>query len=73
MAVRLDGHFNPECYCVSISGTANELARLAELRDTGVISEPELQQAKSKALSIELGNRDSSAEPRACADLSGRA
>ena len=35
----------------SSSGTADELARLAELRDKGVISDAEFQQAKSKALS----------------------
>jgi energy-coupling factor transporter transmembrane protein EcfT len=31
-------------------GTADEIARLAELRDQGVISEAEFQQAKAKAL-----------------------
>jgi Short C-terminal domain/Phospholipase_D-nuclease N-terminal len=31
-------------------GTADELARLADLRDKGVISEAEFQQAKAKAL-----------------------
>ena len=32
-------------------GTADEIARLAELRDQGVINEAEFQQAKAKALS----------------------
>jgi Short C-terminal domain/Phospholipase_D-nuclease N-terminal len=32
-------------------GTADEIARLAQLRDQGVISETEFQQAKAKALS----------------------
>lgn len=32
-------------------GTADEIARLADLRDKGVISEAEFQQAKAKALS----------------------
>jgi len=31
-------------------GTADEIARLADLRDRGVITEQEFQQAKSKAL-----------------------
>ena len=31
-------------------GAANEISRLAELRDKGVISEAEFQQAKAKAL-----------------------
>jgi hypothetical protein len=31
-------------------GTADEIARLADLRDRGVISEDEFQQAKAKAL-----------------------
>ena len=31
-------------------GTADEIARLADLRDRGVISEAEFQQAKTKAL-----------------------
>jgi Short C-terminal domain/Phospholipase_D-nuclease N-terminal len=31
-------------------GTADEIARLADLRDRGVISEAEFQQAKAKAL-----------------------
>jgi hypothetical protein len=35
----------------SSSNTADELARLADLRDKGVISEAEFQQAKAKALS----------------------
>jgi len=34
----------------SSSNTADELARLADLRDKGVISEAEFQQAKAKAL-----------------------
>ena len=32
-------------------GTADEIARLADLRDRGVLSEAEFQQAKAKALS----------------------
>ncbi len=32
------------------NGTADELARLADLRDRGVISEPEFQQGKEKVL-----------------------
>ena len=32
-------------------GAADELAKLAELRDQGVLSEAEFQQAKAKALS----------------------
>ena len=32
-------------------GAADEIARLADLRDKGVISEDEFQQAKAKALS----------------------
>ena len=32
-------------------GTANEIARLVELRDQGVITEAEFEQAKAKALS----------------------
>jgi hypothetical protein len=32
-------------------GTADEISRLAELRDNGVINEAEFQQAKAKALS----------------------
>lgn len=32
------------------SGTADELARLAELRDRGVLSDAEFQQAKTKTL-----------------------
>jgi hypothetical protein len=32
-------------------GTADEISRLADLRDRGVISEAEFQQAKTKALS----------------------
>ncbi|MGH9216569.1 MAG: SHOCT domain-containing protein [Acidimicrobiales bacterium] len=31
-------------------GAADEIARLADLRDRGVISEAEFQQAKAKAL-----------------------
>ena len=31
-------------------GTADEIAKLADLRDKGVISETEFQQAKAKAL-----------------------
>jgi hypothetical protein len=34
----------------SSGGTAEEIARLADLRDQGVISEAEFQQAKTKAL-----------------------
>ena len=33
------------------TGTAEEIARLAALRDQGVLSEAEFQQAKAKALS----------------------
>ena len=32
-------------------GAADELAKLADLRDQGVLSEDEFQQAKAKALS----------------------
>ena len=32
-------------------GAADELARLADLRDQGIISDAEFQQAKAKALS----------------------
>ena len=32
-------------------GAADEIAKLAELRDQGIISEAEFQQAKAKALS----------------------
>ena len=35
----------------SAAGTAEEIARLAALRDQGVLSEAEFQQAKAKALS----------------------
>ena len=35
----------------SAGGVADEVARLADLRDKGVISEAEFQQAKAKALS----------------------
>jgi hypothetical protein len=34
----------------STGGTADEIARLAQLRDQGVISDAEFQQAKAKAL-----------------------
>ena len=36
-------------------GTANEITQLAELRDKGVISEAEFQQAKAKALNPASG------------------
>ena len=43
----------PYRHVVSSDGrsTADEIARLADLRDRGVISEEEFQQAKAKAIS----------------------
>ncbi len=43
-------HYVQDATSSSSSGTADELARLAELRDKGVLSPAEFEQAKAKAL-----------------------
>jgi type VI protein secretion system component VasK len=53
-AQRQDAEFRQYVQSVSSSdgrGAADEIGRLAELRDKGVISDAEFQQAKAKALS----------------------
>jgi hypothetical protein len=49
-AQRQDAAFRDYVQTVAPSGGAEEIARLADLRDRGVLSEEEFQQAKAKML-----------------------
>jgi hypothetical protein len=49
-AQRQDAAFRQYVQNVAPASSAEEIARLAELRDRGVLSEAEFQQAKAKAL-----------------------